>query len=357
MQPFHPAVRDWFTSVFHTPTRAQELGWPAIARGDWTLIFAPTGSGKTLTAFLWALDRLMFAPRPPKERRCRVVYISPLKALAVDVERNLRAPLAGIANLASERGEPFELPSIAIRSGDTPQADRARFLRDPADILITTPESIYLMLTSNVREVLRGVETIIVDEVHALVPNKRGAHLALSLERLSRLAENEPQRIGLSATQNPLEEVAKYLSGYAVSRFRGLAAGESAGSEVAQIADSTAEGKAEPRETAQPRDRATAIIDTGEKKQLSLHVEVPVEEMAKLNEYSRDEVPSGPAGATVRASIWPAIHPRLLELIRAHRSTLIFVNSRRLAERLAAALNELAGETLVQAHHGSIARA
>jgi len=223
MALFHPAVRDWFASVFHTPTRAQEMGWPAIARGDWTLIFAPTGSGKTLTAFLWALDRLMFAPRPPKERRCRVVYISPLKALAVDVERNLRAPLIGIANLASERGEPFELPSIAIRSGDTPQAERARFLRDPADILITTPESIYLMLTSNVREMLRGVETIIVDEVHALVPNKRGAHLALSLERLSRLAEKEPQRIGLSATQNPLEEVAKYLSGCAVSGSRSLA--------------------------------------------------------------------------------------------------------------------------------------
>jgi ATP-dependent Lhr-like helicase len=331
MSQFHPAVRDWFTGVFHTPTRAQELGWPAIARGDWTLIFAPTGSGKTLTAFLWALDRLMFAPRPPKERRCRVVYISPLKALAVDVERNLRAPLTGIANLASARGEAFELPSIAIRSGDTPQADRARFLRDPADILITTPESIYLMLTSNVREMLRGVETIIVDEVHALVPNKRGAHLALSLERLSRLAEKEPQRIGLSATQNPLEEVARYLG---ATRRRDAV--EPAG------ADATA---------------PVTIINTGEKKQLSLHVEVPVEEMAKLNEYSRDEVPSGPAGQSVRASIWPAIHPRLLELIRAHRSTLIFVNSRRLAERLAGALNELAGEVLVQAHHGSIARA
>src|SRR5258707_8734749 len=215
LDPFHSAVRDWFSASFPEPTKAQALGWPSIARGDWTLIFAPTGSGKTLTAFLWALDRLMFAPRPPKERRCRVVYISPLKALAVDVERNLRAPLAGVANLASERGEPFELPSIAIRSGDTPQADRARFLRAPADILITTPESIYLMLTSNVRDMLRGVETIIVDEVHALVPNKRGAHLALSLERLSRLAEREPQRIGLSATQNPLEEVAKYLGGSA----------------------------------------------------------------------------------------------------------------------------------------------
>src|SRR4051812_9582173 len=339
MQPFHPAVRDWFTSVFHTPTKAQAMGWPAIARGDWTLIFAPTGSGKTLTAFLWALDRLMFAPRPPKERRCRVVYISPLKALAVDVERNLRAPLTGIANLASERGEEFVLPSISIRSGDTPPAERARFLRDPADILITTPESIYLMLTSNVREVLRGVETIIVDEVHALVPNKRGAHLALSLERLSRLADKPPQRIGLSATQNPLEEVARYLAG---TRDEGRGMGN--------------EGEAPPVPRPSPL-VPVSIINAGEKKQLSLHVEVPVEEMAKLNEYSRDEVPSGPAGQGVRASIWPAIHPRLLELIRAHRSTLIFVNSRRLAERMAGALNELAGEVLVQAHHGSIARA
>src|SRR4051794_31932113 len=147
---FHPAVAEWFRRSFREPTRAQALGWPAIARGESTLIFAPTGSGKTLTAFLWCLDRLMFAPRPPKERRCRVLYISPLKALAVDVERNLRAPLAGIANIASD----LTIPTIAIRTGDTPQSERAKFLRDPADILITTPESIYLMLTSNARETL-----------------------------------------------------------------------------------------------------------------------------------------------------------------------------------------------------------
>ncbi|HKO00376.1 MAG TPA: DEAD/DEAH box helicase, partial [Thermoanaerobaculia bacterium] len=316
MEPFHPTVRDWFTNAFSSATKAQQLGWPAIAAGDWTLITAPTGSGKTLTAFLWALDRLMFAPLPEKTKRCRVVYISPLKALAVDVERNLRAPLAGIANLAQERGETFVMPSIAIRTGDTPAAERARFLREPADILITTPESIYLMLTSNAREMLRSVETIIIDEIHALVPNKRGAHLAVSLERLTRICETPPQRIGLSATQRPLEEVARYLGGL----------------------------------------RRVTIVDTGEKKQLSLHVEVPVEDMAKLGELG--EVPSGPAAAgESRSSIWPAIHPRLLELIRAHRSTLIFVNSRRLAERLANSLNELAGETLVNAHHGSIARA
>ena len=311
---FHPAVRDWFQSAFQQPTRAQQLGWPAIANGDSTLIFAPTGSGKTLTAFLWALERLMFAPPSAKERRCRVVYISPLKALAVDVERNLRAPLTGIANLATERGEAFTMPSIAIRTGDTPSAERSRFLRDPTDILITTPESIYLMLTSNVREHLRGVETIIIDEIHALVPNKRGAHLAVSLERLARLADKPPQRIGLSATQRPLDEVARFLGGGG----------------------------------------AVVTVNTEEKKQLSLRVEVPVEEMARVGEAAG--IASGPAQNENRNSIWPAIHPRLLELIRSHRSTLLFVNSRRLAERLAGALNELAGETLVQAHHGSIAR-
>jgi len=309
---FHPAVRDWFTASFRAPTRAQGLGWPAIASGDWTLIFAPTGSGKTLTAFLWALDRLMFTQRPKKERRCRVVYVSPLKALAVDVERNLRAPLAGIANVATD----LVMPQIAIRTGDTPQSERARFNRDPADILITTPESLYLMLTSNAREMLRGVETVIIDEIHALVPNKRGAHLAISIERLSMLCDKPPQRIGLSATQRPLEEVARFLGG----------------------------------------SRPVQIVNTGEKKLLSLKVEVPVEEMAKLGEETGN-IKSGVAwGGKERASIWPAIHPRLLELIKAHRSTLIFVNSRRLAERMAAALNELAGEMLVQAHHGSIAR-
>ena len=343
---FHPAVRDWFTASFGTPTRAQGLGWPAIASGDWTLISAPTGSGKTLTAFLWALDRIMFTKRPEKPRRCRVVYISPLKALAVDVERNLRAPLTGIAYLAASRGESFVMPQIAIRTGDTPQSERARFQRDPADILITTPESIYLMLTSNAREVLRGVETIIIDEIHALVPTKRGAHLALSLERLAMLCDEPPQRIGLSATQRPLEEVAGFLGGCEV-----------AGSHPTKQPSNQATQQLHDEFTdhTKSRFRKTHIIDTGERKQLSLRVEVPVEEMAKLRE--RDDIPSGAAAQSPRQSIWPAIHPRLLEIVRAHRSTLIFVNSRRLAERLAAALNELAGETLVQAHHGSIARA
>src|SRR4051812_34820616 len=179
LELFHPAVRDWFTSSFAAPTRAQQLGWPAIAAGEWTLIFAPTGSGKTLTAFLWCINRLMFEPQPDKKRRCRAVYVSPLKALAVDVERNLRSPLTGISRLALDRGENFTMPQIAIRTGDTPSNERARFLRQPADILITTPESLYLLLTSNAREVLRSVDTVIIDEIHALVPNKRGAHMAL----------------------------------------------------------------------------------------------------------------------------------------------------------------------------------
>lgn len=346
LEPFHPAVREWFESSFAAPTKAQQLGWPAIASGDSTLIFAPTGSGKTLTAFLWALDRLMFTPRPPKEQRCRVLYLSPLKALAVDVERNLRAPLAGISNVAAARGDAFTIPEIATRTGDTPQSERAKFGRDPADILITTPESLYLMMTSNVRDVLRGVEVVIIDEIHALVPNKRGAHMALSLERLALRCIKPPQRIGLSATQRPLEEVAHFLGG---------AAG--GGPKAApRDTDATQEIHDEFGDRHRVRFRPVTIVNTEEKKKLILRVEVPVEDMAKVTEAT--ELMSGPASAGPRApSIWPAIHPRLLELIRAHTSTLIFVNSRRLAERMAAALNELAGETLVQAHHGSIARA
>jgi ATP-dependent Lhr-like helicase len=343
---FHPAVREWFTSSFAAPTKAQEQGWPAIADGDWTLIFAPTGSGKTLTAFLWALNGLMFRPRPPKEQRCRVLYLSPLKALAVDVERNLRAPLAGISNVAQSRGDDFTIPEIATRTGDTPQSERAKFGRDPADILITTPESLYLMMTSNVRDMLQGVETVIIDEIHALVPNKRGAHMALSLERLALRCAQPPQRIGLSATQRPLEEVAHFLGG-AKPRTSNAGAKESDSSEAALHDEFGDRHKV--------AFRPVTIVNTGEKKQLTLRVEVPIEDMARLTE---PELSSGPASAGPRSpSIWPAIHPRLLELIRTHTSTLIFVNSRRLAERLAAALNELAGETLVSAHHGSIARA
>jgi ATP-dependent helicase Lhr and Lhr-like helicase len=215
LAPFHPAVREWFTRAFSAPTAPQSRGWPVIASGAHTLVFAPTGSGKTLAAFLWCIDRLMFTPQPPVGERCRVLYVSPLKALAVDVERNLRAPLAGIAQLAAARGDAFALPAIAVRTGDTPAAERARFQREPSDVLITTPESLFLLLTSRARTVLSSIETVIVDEIHALVPAKRGAHLAISLERLETICVRSPQRVGLSATQRPLDEVARFLGGAA----------------------------------------------------------------------------------------------------------------------------------------------
>ena len=352
---FHPAVADWFTRSFGPPTAPQSLGWPAIARGESTLILAPTGSGKTLAAFLWAIERLMFEPAPPVRERCRVLYVSPLKALAVDVERNLRAPLAGIANAAANRGDTHVVPIVGVRTGDTPQAERAKMLRHPADILITTPESLFLLLTSNARETLRSVHTVIIDEIHALVPGKRGAHLALSLERLEELAAQPVQRIGLSATQRPLDEVARFLGGASQkAEGRRQKAEKKKTPLTAEDAGDLVHG-----EFTAPGGRTTwrpvTIVDTGERKQLSLTIEVPVEDMARLGEATA--IASGPAAqGPVRSSIWSAIHPRLLELIRQHRSTLLFVNSRRLAERLAGAINDLAGETIARAHHGSIAR-
>jgi len=348
LELFHPAVRAWFGATFGEPTRPQARGWPAIARGDSTLIFAPTGSGKTLSAFLWCLDRLMFAPEPPKARRCRALYVSPLKALAVDVERNLRMPLAGIGQAAKDRGDHFLSPAIAVRTGDTPQTERARFRREPADILITTPESLYLLLTSNARESLRSVETIIIDEIHALVPTKRGAHLMLSIERLAALCARPPQRIGLSATQRPLDEVARFLGG-------AEAPPPSRAPKRARV-DPEAEIDHEfETHRGSVRHRPVTVVDAGQKKALALSIQVPVENMANLT--TADEIPSGPASVgDSRPSIWAAIHPRLLDLIRAHQSTLIFVNSRRVAERLAGAINELAGEALVRSHHGSLAR-
>src|SRR6476659_4884235 len=325
-------------------------------------------NSNALAAFLWCLDRLMFTPLPEKNRRCRVLYVSPLKALAVDVERNLRAPLAGIAQVAGSLGEPYVVPAIAIRTGDTPAAERARFQREPADILITTPESLYLLLTSNAREALRSIDTVIIDEIHALVPTKRGAHLALSLERLHAVAEAPPQRIGLSATQRPLDEVARFLGGSHASH--GPKAGQGArgkhrskkktgepdaiplDAEEAIHDEFTSEGLVSPPVA---KYREVTIVDTSQKKRLELQIEVPVEDMAKIGEI--EEIPSGPAAqGPARSSIWSAIHPRLLELVQAHRSTLIFVNRRRIAERLASALNELAGEVLVRSHHGSLAR-
>jgi ATP-dependent helicase Lhr and Lhr-like helicase len=325
LSTFNPATAAWFRSSFAAPTAAQAQGWPAIAAGRHTLICAPTGSGKTLAAFLWCLDRLMGEPPPADPlRRLRVLYVSPLKALVHDVERNLRSPLAGIALAGQSAGRETREVRVAMRTGDTPANERRAFGRRPPDILVTTPESLYLLLTSAAREALRGIEWVIVDEIHALAGTKRGAHMALSLERLEEISDRPPQRIGLSATQRPLSAVAAFLGG------RDGAGGQ----------------------------RPVQIVDAGMRKALELQVVVPVEDMAALGEVLPiDEQPGGSAAAPdARSSIWPAIHPRILELIKANRSTIVFVNSRRLAERLAQRLNELAGEEMVKAHHGSLAR-
>ncbi len=407
---FHPVTAAWFKAVFDAPTAPQRMGWPVIARGENALILAPTGTGKTLAAFLWCLDRLMLEDREQgdketrerenrdqgsgnrdqktarEERRgCRIVYVSPLKALAVDVERNLRSPLAGMANMARRMGVAFREPTISVRTGDTPQRERARFARHPADILITTPESLYLLLTSQAAEALRTVETVIVDEIHALVPTKRGAHLALTLERLEALTARPLQRIGLSATQRPLEEVARFLGGMEVQgareqgsegarkqgtgiREQGTERDENEGLQdlVADAAEYSAVDSLLPRslapslpdvaEATSLRYRPVTIVNAAARKQLKLRIEVPVEDMARLGEM--EEIPSGPASQTPRrVSIWNAIHPRLLEIIRERNSTILFVNARQTAERLAGALNDLAGEPIARAHHGSLAAA
>ena len=391
---FNPVTAEWFRAVFDSPTVPQRMGWPVIARGESALILAPTGTGKTLAAFLWCLDKLMLQQSHPSDkdesvarvghpdsRGCRVVYVSPLKALAVDVERNLRSPLAGMANMARRMGVAFREPAISVRTGDTPQRERARFARHPAEILITTPESLYLLLTSQAADALRTVETVIIDEIHALVPTKRGAHLALSLERLQALTKKPLQRIGLSATQRPLEEVARFLGGVEVQGTREQAApastnrspGTPAGNEGTagrQVSESASRPEIEAaedkvldeedptaaRSEATLRYRPVTIVNAAARKQLKLRIEVPVEDMARLGEM--EEIPSGPASQTPRrVSIWNAIHPRLLEIIRERNSTILFVNSRQVAERLAGALNELAGEPIARAHHGSLAAA
>jgi ATP-dependent helicase Lhr and Lhr-like helicase len=318
---FSPAARAWFSGAFPVPTEVQEGGWRSVAAGQHTLMSAPTGSGKTLAAFFWCIDRLANEPLPAEAERCRVLYVSPLKALTVDIERNLQAPLRGIGLEAERLGLKQSPITVAIRTGDTPTRERRQIERHPPDILITTPESLFLLLTSAARQILPSIRWVIVDEIHSMAETKRGAHLALSLERLAALTKTEPQRIGLSATQRPLSETARFLGG---------------------------------------ANREVSIVDAGRVKQLEITVEVPVEDMSDLERGT--EVYSGPAAAIgaeqegPRRSIWPAIHPRILELVRQHRSTIIFVNSRRLAERLAAAINELAGEDLVRAHHGSIAK-
>src|SRR4051794_32430434 len=298
LSAFSSTTRAWFERAFAAPTPAQRLAWPAIASGKHVLVQAPTGSGKTLAAFLSGIDRLSQAPG----EGLRLVYVSPLKALNYDVERNLRGPLAGI-------GSPL---SVAVRTGDTPAKERAQMLRTPPDILITTPESLFLLLTSRAREMLRSVDTLILDEVHAVAGTKRGAHLALSVERLTELVGGPLQRIALSATQRPLEEIGRFVAG---------------GQEI-------------------------ELVDAGHRKELDLQVVMPLEDMTVPEEGSFN-------------SIWPSIYPRILELVHEHRSTIVFVNNRRLAERLALRLNELAREAagpdappqeIARAHHGSLAR-
>ncbi len=353
---FHPVTAKWFRAVFEEPTPPQVEGWPVIARGESTLILAPTGTGKTLTAFLWCLDQLMLRTAMDAPRGCRVVYLSPLKALAADVERNLRAPLAGIANMAKREGVEVRIPEISVRTGDTSQKERARFRRHPGEILITTPESLYLLLTSEAGEALRMVETVIVDEIHALVPSKRGAHMAASLERLEALTGRRLQRIGLSATQRPLEEVARFLGGAEGVVENVTEKVTEAKAEIADVLMNTASDdgvKADVGVDA-PRYRPVTVVNAGARKVLELKVEVPVEDMARLGEI--EEQPSGPASqGPKRTSIWQSIYPRLLEIVQGRTSTLIFVNARRVAERLAGALNELAGEAIARAHHGSLA--
>ena len=289
-------TRAWFERAFAGPTPAQELAWPAIATGGHVLVQAPTGSGKTLAAFLVGIDRL----NPTPGEGLRLLYVSPLKALNYDIERNLRGPLAGLRSQLS----------VGVRTGDTPQRERQAMLRTPPDVLITTPESLFLLLTSRGRELLGSIETVILDEVHAVAGTKRGAHLALSLERLERVVERPFQRIGLSATQRPLAEIGRFVAGTG---------------------------------------REIALVDAGHRKELDLEVVVPVEDMRELNARSGLSQPVMPDGVEMTSgyeptarSIWPSIYPALLELVRAHRSTIVFVNNRRLAERLALRINELA---------------
>src|SRR6478735_3202025 len=294
---FSPATAAWFRGSFSAPTAAQEGAWEAISSGHHALVVAPTGSGKTLSAFLWALDRLASRPLPEdKKARCRVLYVSPMKALAVDVERNLRSPLVGIRHAATRLGVPEPDITVSVRSGDTPADERRAFARTPTDVLITTPESLFLILTSAAREALAGVETVILDEVHALAGTKRGAHLALSLERLDAHLERPAQRIGLSATVRPVEEVARYLAG------------------------------GRPVEV------------------------VPVPDMAELGQPTGD-LSGAASGQEQRASIWPHVEERIVDLVAEHTSTLVFSNSRRLAERLTTRLNEI-WEERVEAAEG-----
>jgi ATP-dependent Lhr-like helicase len=320
---FHEATQRWFDDHFRSPTEIQRRGWSRIRAGEHTLLVAPTGSGKTLAAFLAGIDALGRRDEA-SAAGVRVLYVSPLKALVYDIERNLRAPLVGIGRMAERLELRFRPPTIAVRTGDTPQRERQRQARHPAEILVTTPESLYLILGSKAAETLRTVETVIVDEIHAVAATKRGAHLALTLERLAAITDRDPQRIGLSATVRPLDAVARFLGG----------------------------------------DRPVTVIDESAKPALDLAVTVPVPDMQNPPAVAATEARGGSilgelysrevGTPEAERGIWPSIYPALLERIRARRSTIVFVNSRGLCERLAQKLNELAGETLVRAHHGSV---
>src|SRR4051794_22847921 len=318
LEQFGPATREWFRNAFAAPTAAQTGAWRAIGARRNALVVAPTGSGKTLAAFLWSLDRLAHEPMPadPKHR-CRVLYVSPLKALAVDVERNLRAPLTGIRQASGRLGIPPPDITVGMRTGDTPADERRSFNRTPPDILITTPESLFLILTSAARDSLRGIETVIIDEVHAVAATKRGAHLALSLERLDALLGRPAQRVGLSATVRPIDETARFLGG------------------------------AHDVEIVQPPSAKTIEVE----------VEVPVEDMTRLDEVPDVDPDSGESNRHT-PSIWPAVEERVLDLIEGHRSTIVFTNSRRGAERLCARINEIAAERagLIDDDRGSAPR-
>ena len=325
---FHPPTQAWFDGAFAGATEVQEFGWPAIARGANTLMLAPTGSGKTLAAFLWALDRLSQLA-DDAEPGVRVIYVSPLKALVYDVERNLRAPLVGIQHAAAQLEHPCREVQVAVRTGDTPQKVRQAMIKRPGDILVTTPESLYLMLGSRVRETLRTTQVVILDEIHALAGTKRGVHLSLTLERLAALCHRDPQRIGLSATVRPVDSVARYLGG----------------------------------------DRPVEVIDTSAPPRLQLTINMPETEPvvprkrpidpeaellihdggSLLGQLSRAEG-EGPR------SIWPGIQRRLLEEIQNHHTTIVFVNNRSAAERLTQQINEAAEAEITLAHHGSLSR-
>ncbi len=392
---FSVATAEWFRSNFAAPTPAQAGAWQAISSGKHTLVVAPTGSGKTLSAFLWALDRLATEPAAPSPgKRCRVLYISPLKALAVDVERNLRAPLVGIGHAAERLGLPRPQISVAVRSGDTPAEERRAFARHPADILITTPESLFLLLTSAAREALAGVETVIIDEVHAVAGTKRGAHLALSLERLDALLPRPAQRIGLSATVRPVDEVARFLAGgrevsviappsekrwdlqvvvpvadlaaigQVTDELSGPAAGDPSRTSISSSLRSSgsslpSEEPSQARLSAQASSISSSLRSSGSslpseepsQARLSAQASSISSSLRSSGSSLPSEEPSQARLSAQASSIWPHVEERIVDLIAAHSSTLVFVNSRRLAERLTARLNEIWVERRESAEH------